>query len=221
MSSVFGDITDAGVVEQALLNYLQGHLPQYLAELDSQRGLTRGYTSPPRSWEVVPNLDLSDEPQYPAIKIVSMGPNEPFTKDGEGNVRGTYEFLVVAFVVGPDESATRTLRGRYMGAIMATLAQRRSLGNPQVRGLDFIGGDHFDLPADERRTKQAGSMRITIEWDHMMNWKAGPDKPGLPGEPYPWPTDPPTDPDAPVPPWTTVETIIVDIPRTDDQEGTP
>jgi hypothetical protein len=197
----YGTIVDTGQVTGALQTRLVDFLPAYL-ELVAQNSYTAdpGKVAKPRSWEVVPMLDLSDEPQMPAIKIVSPGPTETPVSDGEGNLRATYEMNVVAIVTAKTESETTRLRDIYAAAIAACVMQKRSLNDVHVRGTDFGGNDHFDLPADERRTKQAVSVKFTIEYEHVANWKMGLghvpiDRP----DPDPIPQDPPVDPTAPPP----------------------
>lgn len=190
--SVYGSIVDTGQVTGALLTRLKDWLPHYLEVVAQSRGVPVGAIEKPRSWEVVPMLDLSDEPQMPAIKIVAPGPTETPVADGEGNVRAVYEMNVVAIVTARDGEATTALRDWYAAAIATCVMQRRSLGDPNVRGTNFGGNDHFDLPANERRTKQAVSVRFTVEYEHVANWKSGPTVP-------PWvepavPPVPPVDP---------------------------
>lgn len=191
-SSVYGTIVDTGQVTDALLARLKGWLPHYLEVVAQNHGADPGIIAKPRSWEVVPMLDLSDEPQMPAIKIVSPGPTETPVSDGDGNVRATYEMNVVAVVTARDEVDTTAMRDWYAAAIATCVMHKRSLGDPNVRGTNFGGNDHFDLPADERRTKQAVSVRFTIEYEHVFNWKRGPVVPPF-VEPPP-PLDPPADP---------------------------
>src|SRR3954470_6904499 len=93
-------VMDASLPEQSLLKHLQDFLPMWLAELDTERGFPAGHTSVPKSWEVVSTLDLSLEPQYPAVFIVSPGMAEPPMREGSGTIRATWQLDVAVFVQG-------------------------------------------------------------------------------------------------------------------------
>jgi hypothetical protein len=189
-------LVDSGVVGELLKSHLQLWMPTYLAEMDEVKGFQRGYTSRPKSWEIIPAFDLSDMPQMPAIKIVTTGPSEEPKKDGEGRVRATYENNVVAIVESTDSESTKALRDRYEAAIVGAVMHKRSLGSPLVRGTEYGGANGFDLPADERRTKQAVSCRFYIEYETAVNWKEGPSEPIVDPDPY---QEPPEDPTQPIP----------------------
>lgn len=191
-----GAIADSTLPEQAMMNRLKDFLPMYLAEVDRQRGLTPGFTSTPKAWEVVSALDLSTEPQMPAIYIVSPGMAEPPAKEGNGNVRATWELNVAAVVAGPDQASTEKLAKRYASAIATCLMDKPSLGDPNVRGTDYQGDSYNDLPADERRTKAIAYVRFTVEYDHVMRTRN-----------VLVPTDPPADPTTPLSDYPTLPDI--------------
>lgn len=193
---VFGNIVSSGQVEDALLQHLRKWLPTYLAFLDRDQPLPDNIkTANVRAWEVTPYFDLSDEPQMPAIKIVSPGPTDPPVKDGQGIYRGVYEMSVVAIVTSKNEPATKALRDRYAAAIVGCVMQKRSLGDPNVRGTDFHGVNTFDLPAEQRRTKMAVSAKFLIEYENIIDWKAGPSLPIISPDPF---AEPPSDPTEPI-----------------------
>jgi hypothetical protein len=197
----FAPIISSGAVADSLLAHLRLWLPTYLAEMDRQAPLAGGIaTSQVRSWEIVPALDLSDEPQMPAIKIVTPGPSEMPVSDGEGRFRATYE------------PRTKALRDRYEAAIVACVMEKRSLGDANVRGTDYKGAWKFDLAANERRTKQAVSCGFAIEYENAVTWKAGPTVPIIPDDPIN--QGPPSDPTQPIPDFGTVRDPASDPPYT-------
>jgi len=194
--TVFGPINDAGVAEHALLNHLKLWLPTYLAEVDRQRGLVAGATAVPRSWQIVQQFDLSEEPQMPAVIIESPGPNDTPKKEGDGTVRVTYEMRVISVVAAKDYASTNDLGKRYAGAIMDVVMQKRSLGDPNVMGTDFMGYSHVEVPTEERRTKVGIATNLEITYRYAANWKMGPSMPIIVPDPN---ADPPVDPTDPYP----------------------
>jgi len=207
--SVLGPIMDASLPEQSLVNHLKDYLPIFLAAVDEERGFTPGFTSPPKAWEIVSQLDFSSEPQYPSIFIVSPGAAEPPKREGNGTIRMTWEMNVAATVQGPDQAATEKLAKRYAAAILGAIMAKRSLGDPNVRGTDYMGDSYDDLPMGEKRTKQIAFLRFQIEYDHvarslMVNI----------------PNDPPDDPTTPLPDYPTlpdIDHVFVDVVEKEDQ----
>lgn len=189
-------MVDSTFPEQSLLNHLKGFLPMYLSAVDVQRGLAPGFTSLPKAWEVVSAIDLSSEPQMPAIFIVSPGMSETPAREGNGTVRATWEMNVAAIVTGPDQNTTEKLAKRYAAAIANCILQKKSLGDPKVRGTDYLGDSYNDLPADERRTKGLSYLRFTIEYDHVAQTHS-----------VNLPIVPPADPTAPLPNYPTLPDI--------------
>lgn len=199
--TVFGPILGPGDAEQAMLDHLKKWLSTYLAEVDEQSGLARGYSAIPRHWEVVPALDLSQRPQFPAVFIVSPGSNEPGAKEGDGTIRMTYELTIAPVVKARDDEATNALLKRYIKAIHTCIMQKRSLGDPNVFGTDYDGTNHISLPVEERRTIQGALVRFSVTYSHVANTKMGPAMPILDPDPN---ADPPVDPTTPYPDWSVV-----------------
>lgn len=186
-----GPILDVSLPEQSLLTRLKDFLPLWLNEVDVERGFDPGFTTLPKAYEVVSALDMSSEPQYPAIFIISPGMSEPPAREGNGTIRCTWEINVAAVVQGPTAEATEKLSKRYAAAILGCIMSKRSLGDPNVRGTDYVGDSYDDLPTDQRRTKQIAYLRFHIEYDHvarsvMVNVPdAPPDDPTTPLPDYP------------------------------------
>lgn len=193
--STLGPILDASLPEQSMIAHLKKYLPIYLNAVDEERGVPVP-TSLPKAWEVVSAIDLSSEPQMPAIYIVSPGAAEPPKREGNGTIRCVWEINVAAIVTGPDQNATEKLGKRYTAAIVGCIMAKRSLGDPNVRGTDYLGDSFNDIPADERRTKGIAYLRFNIEYDHvarslMVNI----------------PDEPPADPTTPLPDYQTLPDI--------------
>lgn len=193
--STIGPILDPGLLHDSLIAHLKKYLPIWLAEVDAERNVPVP-TSLPKAYEVVSAIDLSSEPQMPAIYIVSPGMADPPMREGNGTIRCVWEVNIAAIVNGPDQVATEKLGKRYFAAILGCIMAKRSLGDPNVRGTDFMGDSYNDLPADERRTKGIAYLRFNIEYDHvarslMVNI----------------PDDPPDDPTTPLPDYPTLPDI--------------
>lgn len=192
--SAIGPINDAGVAEHALMDHLKLWLPAYIDAMDVERGNPMDFTAKPRSWQIVQQFDLSEEPQMPAIIIESPGPNDTPKKEGDGSIRVTYEMRVISVVTAKDYESTNDLGKLYAAAVMTVVMQKRSLGDPNVMGTDFMGYSHVEVPTEERRTKIGIATNLQITYRNAANWKMGLTTPITPPNPNTDPTDPAFDP---------------------------
>lgn len=189
-----GPINDAGVAEHALMNHLKLWLPSYLDAMDVERDNPMDFTAKPRFWQIVQQFDLSEEPQMPAVIIESPGPNDTPKKEGDGSIRVTYEMRVISVVTAKDYESTNNLGKIYAAAVMTVVMQKRSLGDPNVMGTDFMGYSHVEVPTEERRTKVGIATNFQVTYRNAANWKTGLTTPITPTDPNDDPTKPGFDP---------------------------
>lgn len=201
--SPIAPIVDGRVVAEALQAHLKNWLPMWLAEIDRERGFNPGFTSEPKSWQIVQQLDFSEEPQYPAIIIVLNGITNQPMREGNGNLRATWPVDVAIAVSGPDADTTDKLAKRYEAAILAAIETKRSLGDPNVRGTDLTATSYTETPPEQRRTRSIVYMRFNIEYDHVARTNE-----------VNLPSDPPVDPTTPLPDYPTlpdIDHVYVDV----------
>jgi hypothetical protein len=210
--SVFGTIIDDGVVEDAVVAHLKRWFSTYLAEVEDQRGLARGYYERPvaSSFTVRTDFDKFPEEMLPFIVVTSPGIDDDPPKDGGGVYRPRWDIAITVF--GASSENPRRMVQRMSAAIRTLLVQKPSLMDPDqpsdidnlVRGIDWLGSRNDPVPLDEEdsRTVWANRQAFTIEVAGAMVTKAGPGIP-IPDDDIP-PPPPPVDPNAPIPDWETV-----------------
>jgi hypothetical protein len=197
--SIIGPIISPDVVRDALVSYLRLWLPTYLCEIDEQRGLERGITAWPRSWQIVPNVDNTLEGQIPAMLVICPGITKPPIKEGDGTYRATYTVGVAALVKGATQIQASDTAGRYGGAIATAVMQEPGRIDEHVHGVTWEGDTYNDIPAESTRSLSSVTVHFAIEFRKVLSVRNGPSMPIIQPDPYEVPNaEPRTEP---YPPW--------------------
>lgn len=197
MSTVFEQILSADVAQDVMIAHLKKWLPTYLAEVDEQRGFPRGFTSTPKSWQVVPSLDGDLSSQLPAMLIISPGTADRPDKLGDGKFLVTYTVGVISLVKGPDQLAANRIAKRYGSAISACVMQHKSLDTDHVEQITWEGDSYDDVPSSADRTMSSATVHFNVQFKGVLDDRGGPHEPIITPDPN---KDPKEDPTKPYPP---------------------
>jgi hypothetical protein len=197
-ASIIGNIISPDVVQDTVIAHLKLWLPTYLCEIDEQRGLARGLTSWPKSWQVVPSFDNTLDGQIPAMLVICPGTAKPPIKEGSGSYRATYTVGVAALVKGPDQLTANKIAKRYGAAIAACVLQEKGRIHNNVHACGWEGDSYDDILAESDRTLSSATVHFSIEFSNVLNERLGPSSPIITPDPYEAPnTEPKKEPYAP------------------------
>lgn len=185
-------------VENAILAMLRNWVPFYLADVEEQVGLERGYYERPveSSYIVRDDFDKWPEEMLPCVVVVSLGPIDQPVKDGRWSFRTNWLIGVLGVASGLDQVSSRRAAYHLGGAIRAALAGRQTLDralDETVRGVQWQGGRNGEMPGDGDRTVWAQRQAFSVEVGDVLTQGTGP-------------AVLPPDPIEPVPPSPTIET---------------
>lgn len=181
-------------VEVAIRSTLQTWLPSYLAEYERQHELVAGSTPAPRGW-VRTGRDLAKfgADQLPCVLILSAGIIEPpYQESADGCLTGIFGVEVGVMFAAAWGGASRGHAQAYAVAISLVMTQR-PLEDLEAT-VDYRGESYDELDFDVSRTYSASICRFNVTVRGIRWTRGGP-------PPY---AGPPTDPTAPLEPWTTV-----------------
>lgn len=117
-----------GDVELAVLENLKLWLPHYLADIDEEKGLERGTTRVPRSWDVGSELERFPEQAPPALIVVAPGIVKSERHGADAWRTGTFDVRVIVLAGGATLKGTRDLADRHAAAVMKLLEQQADQG---------------------------------------------------------------------------------------------
>lgn len=189
--SIIGPIISADVVQDAIIAHLKLWLPTYLCEVDEERGLERGITAWPRSWQVVPTFDNTLEQQIPAMLIICPGTAQKPTKEGDGSYRATYTVGVAALVKGPNQIATNDIAKRYGAAIAAAMLQEKGRIHDKLHACGWEGDSYDDIETERERTLSSATVHFSVEFTKVLHERSGPAMPIIVPDPYETPKENP------------------------------
>jgi len=184
MTSIIGTINGADIVQSKVIAHLKLWLPTYLCEVDEQRGLPRGKTAWPRSWQVVPSLDNSLEQQLPAMLIICPGTASKPIKEGDGKYRATYTVGVAVLVKGNTQLATNEMAKRYGAAIATAMLQEKGRIDENVHACAWEGDTYDDIQVESNRTLSSAMVHFGIEFSNILSERDGPAMPIIEPDPY-------------------------------------
>ncbi len=201
--SIIGRILSPDVVQSDIIAHLKLWLPTYLCEVDEQRGLARGLTSWPKSWQVVPTFDNTLEGQLPAMLVICPGTATKPIKEGDGTYRATYTVGVAALVKGPDQITANEIAKRYGAAIAASMLQEKGRINESLHGLGWEGDSYDDVRVEADRTLSSATVHFAVEYRNVLSEREGPSAPilGTPENPDPYKAPKPEPKTEPYAPW--------------------
>lgn len=194
--SIFERIVSDDQVEDAVVATLRKWTPNWLAEVEDQLGLDRGYYQRPQdsSYIVRDDFDKWPEEMLPAVVVVSLGPLDTPVKDGRWSFRQKWLMGILGVAGSTDQLSSRRAAYRLGAAIRGVLAGRQTLDgalNGTVRGVEWQGGRNGEMPTDAERTAWAQRQAFSVEVGDVLTQGAGPPSDANPlPDTEPWP-DPP------------------------------
>lgn len=202
--SIYGAITSASELEQAVLATLQKWFPTYLVEYELQAGLIPDNTTPPKhplpkAWLTADQLDRSAADALPAVVAVSPGltRNRP-EQEGDGSFRVFFSLGVGIFVSGNTRGDTINLVRVYTAIIRTIMLQQQSLGGV-ADGMTWLDESYDDnFPFTDDQTMSAGQVVFEVTVAGVVNRFAGPTTVD------PLPTQPGSD-------WPLAETVLATV----------
>jgi hypothetical protein len=200
-----GPMIGGAQVELAVYTTLHDWLPSYLSEYERQNNLTPGSVSPPRGWAVT-GRDLAKQPadQLPCVVIMAGGIVDPPRKEG-GRGRLTARWVVdVGAVFAAAWGGKSRAHAQQYAVAVRTLLQQRPVLIGDGSSVDWRAEGYDEMDFESERMYSASIANFTLEVVGV-GWANG----GPP--PY---VTPPTDPTAPLDPWTAVDTTDVTVERT-------
>jgi hypothetical protein len=203
-SAEIGPFVTGADVEAAIISTLKDWLPSYLAEGERKHGLTAGDIARPKGWAITGReLNKFTSDQLPVIVVMAGGILvKPLVHGSPGSTTAVWQVDVGCIFNAAWNDKARQHAQLYVRAIGLTLLQRPLEGLVCV--VDQVGENYDELDFSESRTYSGARGRFTVEVEDTM-WRSG----GPP--PY---VTPPTDPDAPLDPWTQVTGTDVEVDNT-------
>lgn len=195
VSPIFGPIRTAAVAEQAVTATLQRWMPTYVAELERQNGLAAGSIPAVRGWTLTNQFDQSQSDQTPTIIVISPGSEGTPVRSGEGAITVVWRVEVAVIANGRDRASSNLFAKVYAAAIRAIVVQQPSLGG--VAAASVYAGESFtDAPADYLPVGAVAVVEFAVTVTEAVNRKLGP-----------------LDPDSTDTDWPEVETVNVEVQR--------
>lgn len=181
MPDIYGDVIDAGTIEDAFQDTLKLWLPGQLAHQERRRSLSAATLPQPRSWPLMSDFDIEVQEQLPAIFLVSSGATG-YTHTG-GVYRGTWRIEAGVVVAGKDERQARLLASLYLAAVKAVPVQ----DDPTLGGVAevcrLVGPDDHAFGITPQRAQRAiygTAFEVTVHG--VLDARRGPVEP--PDDPY-------------------------------------
>lgn len=177
--SIFGEIIDAGIVEEAAADTLRQWFLTYTRELELQLGLTQDSIPQPRSYTVATEIDRDVEDQLPAVVVVSPGISDEPKMEGDGSYRVTWSVGIGVFASAKDRSSTSVAIRRYCAIVRAIVLQKASLGGV-ASGTRWLDENYDDMDFDDGRTIGVGTVLFEVEVHNAVTRRGGPAVPTAP-----------------------------------------
>lgn len=196
--SIYRTIFSADQLETQVATTLRLWLPQYIKEIEDQRGREVGLIPPPRTYTRRNEFQSFPDDQLPFCIVVSPGLVEPPVADGEGRYRGWWGVGVGVVAAASTEEDTNALVKIYGAAVRAVMLQQPDLGGSESQGVEWEDERYDDNLAltDQRRSVGAARVVFRVWVDDVVSRWNGPTTP----DPGDWP---------PGSVWGTVEHVII------------
>ena len=201
--TVYGRIITGNDVEQAVLATLRDRMPEYIAEVERQRGRDPGALAEPKGYIVASQFSKWPEDQLPVVIVISPGLAGPARRAGDGQVRARWS--IAAGIINSAAKIDRTRENAldYVGAIRTLLAQHQALDG-LAAGVEWQDENYVPpFPYSDTRTLFGAQAIFAVTVDDVVSYGLGPDGPW---GPPPDPTDPLEPPD-----WPRVKTADVEL----------
>ena len=185
--SPYGSIVSGFEIEQHLAQTIRTWIPDYLSEIERQRGLPVGKLPPFRT-EVATSFeaDRLREDQLPALAIVSRGladrPEVYNSSDGAYVARWGADCIAVCS--GRANRQARRLAQWYAAAMRAILVQPRGLDpitELSVLAIDWLMERYTTRTPVEERTLGEGIVSVQVQVVDITYRNAGPSPMFAPG----------------------------------------
>lgn len=194
MPTVFGPMTHAGMVEDAVRDVLEEWVSTYLAEIERQSGVTAGLTVRPKDWVRTTDPLQIKTTQLPTVAIVSPGWASPPEWDAGDEIGPTatvwYAVSVIVYAKGRGGSTAAGRDEALNNARMLIAACREALANKgELHDLiaDVIVSDEelgTHVHASRERTLTDAEAVFVVRIDHAMTRAEGPSQP-IPDDSFP------------------------------------
>ena len=202
--SIYGPLTSAAELEQAVVDTLQKWFPTYLTEYELQAGLIPDRNTPPKhpapkAWLTADQLDRSAADALPAVVVVSPGLSKTAPKqEGDGSFRVFFSIGIGVFVSSNTRPDTIALVRVYTAILRTIMLQKQSLDGV-ADGCTWIDESYDDnFPFTDDQTMSAGQVVFEITIAGFVNRFAGP-------------TTPDPDPSQPGSDWPLAETVMATV----------
>lgn len=179
--SIFGAISIATDLEQAVLDTLEKWFQTYLIEFELQTGLIKKNTDAthyplPKSWLKADQVDRAAADAMPSIVVVSpglSGRNAP-RQEGDGSFRVFFSIGIGVFVGANNRPDTMHLVRVYTAIVRTILLQHQGLGGfaDGCQWLDESYDNNFPFTDDQ--SISAGQVVFEIEVAGIVNRYGGP-----------------------------------------------
>lgn len=177
--SRIGPIIVGTDIQAAAKAHLRAWLPDYLAEIEREKGLEPRTLPMIRGWETTSEIRKWPETQLPACILVSSGTAGQTEKRGDGAVSGWFRLQAIAVAAANKEAATVELAQLYCAAIRSALMQHPSLrGNSEqgiADGIRYVAEGYGPIPdiASKARSIAAAGVVVDLRIPELMNTRAG------------------------------------------------
>jgi hypothetical protein len=178
MSSIFGHIVSADMVEDDVMAHIQAWWLTIAREFELQRGLARDVLPDPKSYLIAEDVDREAADALPSIVVVSPGLTGRPRQEGDGTYRATFGLAVGLFVSANTRRNTERLVRQYAAIVRKIMLTRAGEYADAVNWLDESYDD--DFPFVDRQTISAGQVIFEVEVANVVNRYGGPVAPTPP-----------------------------------------
>lgn len=202
----FGPLVLNTDVDEWLIQILSTWLPDYMSQVERERGMEHKYLDRPHEESYANVLDDDEFPDYrmPAV-LVTTANTQNSEKDGDGFYTAAFNVVVSAIVRGRTPAETRQRAALFEGCVRRVMVQADPLWDGEVH---FVGSNVAAVadPTGAGRYLAAGIGNYLVYVDKVVQAGVGPA-----GEPYAQPGDPDYDPDTPYEDLITVGSVSTDV----------
>lgn len=178
--SIFQPIISGDQVEQWVLDHLENWMETYLREVELQRELDEGTLARPRSYVTFSTFMNFLENQTPAVVVVAPGLGARPTKYGGGAFIATFQVAIAVVCSARDQQSVNKLAKLYGAAVRAIMVQQPSMGQSEVRGVDWLDESYDEIDSRDGRTLGAARVVFNVEVANVVNALGGPNAPADP-----------------------------------------
>jgi len=207
MTSVFGPLISAVMVEDHVQAVIERWFPSYLYEIERTTGTPVGTLPELRSIVRSSEIEKFPEDQLPCLMIGSPGLTDPPEADGGGYYTATWQLnLGVEIAAGPNRRALELAR-YYALALRACVIQQQQdpglLTGVNVVRIDWRDERYDLLDSIDDRTVCIGRVELALTAADVLQRGLGPLDPLIPPQP----------PSPVAPEWPTAETVVTSVER--------